>query len=775
MKPRLACEPKIPPGHGASRPPGRRSSPFPGRRFLASLLVLLCGALPFPTAARAEDEPVPPRLRPLDAPPKVALVLSGGGARGAAEVGVLKVLREMKVPVDLVVGTSIGSIVGGLYAAGWEPEEIEKVLTDLTWRKVFVDQVDREDKTFRRKGDDDVFLVATRLRFKGWKPKLPPSVIAGQRLEVQLRSLEIESTSETDFNRFPIPYRAVAADLATGQAVILDHGSLATSMRASMSIAGVFPPVELDGRKLVDGGAVANLPVRIARRLGAERIIAVDISSPLTEEAKLGSLLSIFNQMGALLTTGNRQEDLRRLREGDVLIQPDLGDITYADLERTEEAVEIGERTARAMADKLRPFAVSDEEYARFLEGHHRRPLEELHVDRVRLDNTTPTVDDRLIEKRLPDQAGRPFDDGAVRQNLMRLSGLEYFGVIRDDLAKEGDQQVLTIHTPPKPYGRNSLQFGFSFRDDFQGENGYTLAARHLFLAANRRGGEWENVGQIGDRAILRSVFYQPLDWSMKWFATFGGEILREDRTLWEGSDPVADFRLGADQGGLGFGRVLGRWGQLGLDGYAAHNEGFVRVGTPLIPDYNEHDGGLRFSFKVDTRDEVVFPRRGTWIDSWYNRSLRDFGADAGRAQAYLLAQQAWSFGRNTLVPEVEALKTVDGTVTLNSSYNLGGVFRLSGLGTDQLVGESGGLATLAYYRELSRLDLGALTSRVYAGVSVEAGNVYQAGEPVTFSSLQHGGSVYLGAQTAIGPAFLGVGFADGGERRFYFMVGQRF
>jgi NTE family protein len=162
-------------------------------------------------------------------------------------------------------------------------------------------------------------------------------------------------------------------------------------------------------------------------------------------------------------------------------------------------------------------------------------------------------------------------------------------------------------------------------------------------------------------------------------------------------------------------------------------------------------------------------------IESWYNRSLRSYGADADRSQAYLLAQQAWSFGRNTLVPAVEALKTLDGTVTLVSAYDLGGVFRLSGLGPNQLVGESGGLATLAYYRELSRVDLGALSARVFAGASMEAGNVYQPGEPVTVDTLRHGGSLYLGAQTAIGPAFLGVGFADGGERRVYFMIGQRF
>jgi NTE family protein len=728
---------------------------------------------------RAEEAPAsnPGEAKRPQAVPssrKVALVLSGGGARGAAHVGVLKVLKEMHIPVDLIVGTSMGSIVGGLYAAGWEPDEIEEMLNSLNWGNVFVDQVPREDKTFRRKKDDDVFMIAGRLRFNGWRPYLPPAVLSGQRLELLLRSLEIQSTSETDFDKLPVPFRAVAADLATGEAVIIGEGSLATAMRASMSIAGVFPPVELAGKKLVDGGAVANLPIRIARELGAERIIAVDITSPLLEQKKLGSMLSIVNQMGGLLTNGNRLEDIHSLRTGDVLIQPDLGDMTFTDLQRAGEAVDIGEKAARAMAASLAPFAVDEATYSRFEAKHHRRPQEELYVHDVKLYNDS-WVDDRLVEKRLPDQAGRTFDEATIREGTLRLAGLDYFGVIQVDLEGEGERKDLIVRTPIKPYGKNSLQFGFSFRDDFHGENGYSLAARHLLLAANRRGGEWENVGQIGDRALLRSTFYQPLDWGMKWFASARGEALRQDQTLWQDDDPVADFRIETNGGRVDLGRVLGDWGDVSLGGFYARNTGHVRVGEPLIPDYRERDAGLRLSFRVDTLDATIFPKEGTRATAWYSRSLEGFGADVDRAQAYLSAGHAWSFGRNTLVPAVEALKTIDGTVTLVSSYDLGGIFRLSGLGEKQLLGDSGGLAQLGYYRELTRLDLGALTSRVYAGASVETGNVYASGEKITLDSLRHGGSLYLGAQTAIGPAILGIGFADGGERRIYFMLGQRF
>ena len=201
--------------------------------------------------------------------PRLTLVLSGGGARGAAHIGVLKVLEELRVPVDLIVGTSMGSIVGGLYATGWTPAEIEDILAGIDFGTVFVDYPRRADETFRRKGDDREFLIPFKLRFKGWKPYLPQSFLGGQRLETLLRTLEIQATGARDFDDFPIPFRAVAADLATGEAVIIDQGSLATAMRASMAVPGMFAPVTMGERQLVDGGSASNLPIGIAQDLGA--------------------------------------------------------------------------------------------------------------------------------------------------------------------------------------------------------------------------------------------------------------------------------------------------------------------------------------------------------------------------------------------------------------------------------------------------------------------------------------------------------------------------
>ncbi|MCK5375985.1 MAG: patatin-like phospholipase family protein, partial [Acidobacteria bacterium] len=300
-------------------PKFRKMSAF----FFALLFALSVGA--------AED--------PEGTPPKLVLVLSGGGARGVAHVGVLRVLEELHIAPDLIVGTSMGSIIGGLYAAGWSPDDIEELVDLINWDEVFTDRVDRKDRSFRRKQDDRPVMIQGRLHFDGLKPTLPAGVIEGQKLELMLRTIEVLSVTSSDFDRLPIPFRAVAADIATGEAVILDSGSLAQAMRASMSVPGALPPVRLGGYELVDGGIAANLPIGIAKDLGAEQIIAVDISSPLlSEDEKFDTFMSVFTHLNSLLTVSNRNRDVRLLGPDDLLIVPELGDISFVSFDRLQEA-----------------------------------------------------------------------------------------------------------------------------------------------------------------------------------------------------------------------------------------------------------------------------------------------------------------------------------------------------------------------------------------------------------------------------------------------------
>ncbi|MEW6337480.1 MAG: patatin-like phospholipase family protein [Acidobacteriota bacterium] len=711
---------------------------------------------------------------PVGAPAhaKLALVLSGGGARGAAHIGALRVLEELHVVPDLVVGTSMGSIVGGLYASGWSPDEIEQLLLSVDWAEMFSDRVVRAERSFRRKQDDVTLLIQGRLRFDGWRTYAPPGAVVGQRLESLLDTIEMRSTTAEDFDDLPIPYRAVAVDLATARPVVIGRGRLSVAMRASMSIPGLFAPVELDGKRLADGGAVANLPVSVARDLGATSIIAVDISSPLGAPGQ--GFVSVFRHMESMLTQGNVVEDAKNLGPADVYIRPELGDISFLAFDRSHEAVALGEDAVRLEVERLRDFAASEEAWASFQARHRRHGPDALRVDRVRIANSS-WVDDRIVHDGLDIPIGQPLDEAALRQQVMDLFALDTFGVIDLRLDRTPTGNELAVTTPAKPYGHSSLQFGVGFADDFSGDTGYTLAVRHLLMAANRRGGEWQNILQGGEVQVLFSEFYQPLDRGQRWFVAPAVEVRRTNQPLYLGGTQIAEYRLGTDRASLALGRVLGNWGEVRLEAATGRDDLRLRIGIPFLPDLKDEFGGVRAAFRVETLDAPIFPREGTRILAWHEQSAEGLGADAEYRRSFVSALHAVSWGGLTLVPYLEVGWSEESADVFAAQFPLGGYGRLSGTARNEFYGDRLILARLVTRWRLARLDLASLRVRAYAGLSLEAGETFDVSESVTATALTPAGSVFVGAETPIGPILLAYGVADGGRHRTYLLIGQAF
>ncbi len=709
---------------------------------------------------------------------KLALVLSGGGARGAAHVGVLRVLEELHIAPDLIVGTSMGSIVGGLYAAGWTPDDIDRLIREIDWERVFTDRVDRQDLGFRRKQDDRPAMIRGRLHFDGFKPVLPRGVIAGQRLEIIMRLVEALSPSSTDFDQLPIPYRAVAADIATGEAVVIGSGSLATAMRASMSVPGAVPPVPLDGRSLVDGGIAANLPVGIARELGATAIIAVDISSPLLEgDEEFDTFFSVFSHLNSLLTVSNRDRDVGLLRDGDLLLVPELGEIGFVSFDRLEEAVAIGEESARARDSELRRFSASEERWAAFAARRRAEPFVPIEVERIRVDNTS-RVDDRLVRRALTIDLPETLDREAFALDLLGLYNTRYFGVVGFQLeeAEDGGRE-LVVQTPPPAHGRGSIQLGFGVLDDFAGGATYHLQARHQLLPANRRGGEWQTMFQIGTVAGVRTELYQPLDWGMRWFLEPAVEALQGTQEIWLDGVAIADYEFKHSRAQVAAGRVLGRWGELRLLAFTSDNNGSPRIGIPgIFGSVDERRGGGELRFRIDTEDSVVFPRSGANLDLRYTLSSSALGSDTDFERVWGRASYAVSFGENTLVPYVEYGDNLDPVTSFFSLYHMGGLFRVSGLAPMELLGGRAALVRVVGYRRLFHMELAGISVRVYGGVSLEAGNAYlDDNENIGWDTLVKGGTVFVGADTFLGPAILAYGLAEGGRSRVYLAIGDTF
>jgi NTE family protein len=734
--------------------------------------LIASGCLLARPAQSQQARPAPKSERPR---PKVVLVLSGGGARGAAHIGVIKKLEEYHVPVDMVVGTSMGSIVGGLYASGWGIDEIETKITKIDWGGVFNDKLPRQFRSYRRKTDDARFLVPVKMRFKGWKPYLPPALLGGQNMQLLFQGMEIDATGESDFDRFPIPYRAVATDLSNGEVVVIGKGSLATAMRASMSVPGIFPPVELDGKPLTDGGMAANFPIRVARGLGADVVIGVDITSPLRAKEELGNLLTRLDQTSSFLTTRNRADDMRAATEADVILIPELGEISFSDFSRAPEAIKAGEVAAQAQESRLRALSVSDAAWAAYEARHRRRLPSDLVVDEVRIKNSGP-LSDAIVAKRIDVPLHEPLDTAKLSSQLLKLYGLDVFSPIQHDFTREDGKGVLTIETPKKPYGRNSLQFGFNLFTDFSGDSGFNLSFSHLLNPVNRKGGEWRNILQVGENGLLATQFYQPLDAGMSWFISPQLGARRDQLRQYDADgNAISEFRIAADTAQVEAGRVFGNWGQVSVGAYRSHQRGSPAVGPATLVSVEGNDGGPFATFDVDTLDSVTWPRNGTKVRVYYAQSVESFGADASGHFTRIEAGSAGSIGKNILFGSFEASSSTTGTENLNSRMFLGGFLRLSGLARNQLVGDKGGIARLLYYRELTRFDLGSMTQRMYAGFSLEAGNVYGSDDPVTWSSLRRAGSVFVGADTIVGPAYIGYGYSEGGKDVVYLIIGQRF
>ena len=298
-----------------------------------------------PRSAAGSSAALPaPRTAPR---PTIGLALSGGGARGGAHIGVLLALRDLRVPIDFIAGTSMGSVVGGLYASGMDEDELQSLARDADWASLFDDAPRRDNRTFHRKRDDDLFLVKPLAGLKNGSLGFAMGLVQGHNIDLFLARVFSPVSDIERFEELPTPFRAVATDMATGQTVILDRGSLARAIRASMSIPAAFAPIEIDGRLLADGGVVQNLPVETVRDMGADVVVAVDMSTPLATREELTSVIAITSQLAAFLTARGTAEQIAQLTDKDVLIRPEVGGIRALDFDRIAETFAAG-YTARA-------------------------------------------------------------------------------------------------------------------------------------------------------------------------------------------------------------------------------------------------------------------------------------------------------------------------------------------------------------------------------------------------------------------------------------------
>ncbi|UCF05234.1 MAG: patatin-like phospholipase family protein [bacterium] len=702
--------------------------------------------------------------------PKIGLALSGGGARGVAHVGVLKVLEKHRIPVDYIAGTSMGAIVGGLYASGMSAKRIEEAIYEVDWEDAFIDRTRRQDRSFRRKRDDDFYLIKNKPGLSGGKIKFPPAVIDGQKIDLLLKRYTLPVVTVRDFDDLNIPYRSIAADLVTGEAVVLDHGDLALAIRASMTIPVAFAPRVIDDTLLVDGGISICLPVDVVRRMGADVVIAVDISTLKRIREQLHSALDITYQLISILTRRNTEKQIASLTDTDVFIQGDLGDITTASFDRVIETIPIGVSAAEAVLGELSRLSLSEEEYRKHLDErtarmqHVARPI----INEVRIINQSRLADG-VIAAKLKVETGTPIDVDRLESDLGRIYGLDLFESVYYDIEKESDHTTLTVTAREKSWGPNYLQFGVAVFEDFEGPN-FNLAAAYTRTAVNRLNGEWRTGFQVGQEPGVFTEFYQPLDHALRNFVHVEALFTEQADNVFD-ADGNKLTELGLRRGGIGLagGRELGTWGEIRAGILREAGEIKIQVGDPTVPDVDFNTGEAFIQFAVDELDNVKFPSSGGNLRIRLTAGLENLGSDNEYEQGIIEGSYAYTLGRFTGLFGGLFATTRDSDAPYQSLFRLGGFSHLSGLEQYELRGQHSALLSGTFYHRIVDFKMMSL----YGGASIEYGNVFQDRKDIEFDGGIVAGSIFLGIDTPIGPIHLAYGRAEGGRNNYYFILGQ--
>ncbi len=702
---------------------------------------------------------------------RVGVVLSGGGARGAAHVGVLRVLEEMRVPVDCIAGTSMGAIVGGLYAMGMPLDEIARITTQVDWQEIFTDEIPRRQVMHRNKSDTCPYI--THMDFDlAEGVHLPMGIISGKRVDLFLRSLTLKAPE--NFDALPIPFRAVATDIVTGDPVVLSRGDLARALRASMAIPGAVPPVHMEGRLLVDGGVSRNLPIETVRAMGADVVIAVNIGTPLSREEDLKSFLSIIDQTTNILTNRNVQAQVNQLTDRDLVIEPDLTGITTASFDRMADAILAGAAAAHDRGEELRRYALDEEQYRLFRESCRSRAVPATSIEFVRMEQK-----DLLASGFFLRLVGiRP--QNVLEKQILAKDIFELYK--RDDLedidfrvVEENGREGLLVSAREKGTVLHSLDIGMELSSDMDKDNSYQLLLKYTMSRVNSLGGQWKNEFWLGQDERYFTEFYQPLSayaWHMfvAPYAEHRDDLVNIYLT-YDSDTPFARYQLTQSSAGMDLGVQMGEYGGMRLGYVWGRSKASLDTGMQVLPTIRRDEGAYRIRFDVDQLDSPYFPRDGVRFDGGYLYGRKHLGSDENYEALETALTGALSYGRHAVILRARADSNFGTTDTLSHGFFLGGLFELSGLNTNQLYGNHVLFGGIIYSYRI--MELPAFLGRgLYAGLSCEAGNAWQDRSEIAADDVIEAGSLFVIADSKLGPLYIGMGRAEHGATAAYFSLG---
>ena len=737
-------------------------------------IVLLSLFLPaLPVLVMAQEKPESSVTaepgQPKKSRPKIGVALEGGGALGLAHVGVLQWFEEHHIPIDYVAGTSMGGLVGGLYATGKTPKELEEIVAQQNWNVIIGGKTPYEDLSYRRK--EDARDYPTYIQF-GLKKglSLPAGLNAGHQISLLIDRETLSYANLKSFDDLPIPYRCVATDLVSGKEVVFGDGNLPQAMRATISIPGLFNPVRMGDKVLVDGGLVGNLPTEVVRKMGAEVVIAIHLE---IAPAKPEEIQSLFSVLGRSVDVIVRENEIRGLSEADLVVNVDLHDFTSIEYQKSKIIIEKGRQAAEDKARVLEPFALNEADWQGYLKGRDARRRTTVAVPQfVRVEGTNPGAA-RHFEEFLQPLVGKPIDAQKLDRLLTRLTGIGKFDSVGYRQIQEGGSPGLLVTVHEKTYAPPLLQFASEVDGSESEDVTFTLAARLTVMDAAGYRSEWRTDALFGNTYGISSELYKPFTATSKWFVAPRASASSTQFKIYRRSDPVAIYGRKDASIGVDVGYGFNRFSEVRVGYEIGDLDARVRLGQAQFPNVEGRTGNTKVHFLLDHGDDPIVPRKGITAETtfrWYDTSpgapggfptmegqVQFFQPITTPASIFVIAQGGTTFGSRDTGPVPQ--------------FFLGGPLRLAAYGTNELYGNQYYLFRLGYLHDLFTLPP-FLGKKIYAIGTYEFAKMY--GFPLQ-SGFPNDVSAGVLAETAFGPLVIGGSFGDTGHRKWYFQLGRVF
>ncbi|GLT18447.1 hypothetical protein GCM10007938_22260 [Vibrio zhanjiangensis] len=731
--------------------------------------------------------------------PKIAVVLAGGGAKGAAHIGVLKALEELKIPVDYITGTSMGAYVGGLYSTGMSADEIESFITTVDWNSGYRDRVDRSERRVRDKEYEDRYQLTTDLGLRWGEIYAARGIVQGQGMLKILRETSGNLPPFISFDDLAIPYRSVATDILELKPVVIGDGYLVDAMMASMSVPGALPPYELNDQLLVDGGVTNNMPVDVARELGADIVIAVDISTDYKEKEEFTTLFTVADQLSNYLVKSTTSRQASTLTDKDVFLQPKVGDMDTAEFDKMPFAYQQGYQAAIASKTLLERYSVSSSEYQDYIDRKEdaRRKLrygDQVVVDDIVIHNHSH-FSEEAIKKYLKLKPGQRYTTTDIENSVQSLYALDRFELITYRYEEIDNQNALVVNVREKSWGPNYVNFRFFLEDDFQTDSQYSIGVSTNFTDLNSLGAEFRLNVEMGSDKLILGELYSPLLFQTDLFTTVSGSYTSEKVNLPSGG--MTDTSLSATRDYIPL--AFNKWGAEWAVGYQNALWSRVKLGVrytdgtgklasfPSLGDVAYKRVGGFVNFSIDTLDNYSLPNKGWYLDLDYLVSHDDSvgtsgsvfeGYDEDTAFEYgAKAIYAQSFSRHTLVANLDiGVVESKNSALIIDPKELGGFLNLSGIPRNSLIGQNKIFGSLVYRYRWFDNDFGLFSSPFYLGASIEYGGVWSDPSISADKAPLYGaGSIFAGVDSPIGPIMLAYGRTEQNYDSFYLIIGTSF